>query len=307
MTRSKRPVKRNLTSETLGFLQGVNAQSTDASLDSNNSGGIDFLSGLGVVDGVRNVKSSDFNIPAYVSRISNTERMPLSSTVTDPYVRKQYGASKQLTVPSVLCAHAIFRSWSDAIPFVIPSSPLPDSPPFWYHKQGGINIASTTPSGAIFASKPNLADYSAYVKAINAVRAGTYSQSVRMNQFPVLAGPLWTEPNPALPLFIGYPWGLIAKGDTIAFDPRGTSAIAPQMARRFQRGGSTLFGWNGWDLNSAGSPTAFMHGSAYAFEQFMNIINYNGDGQDVDVLEFLRQLACSPLIRAYAIPRPADH
>lgn len=290
-----------LTGQVLGFLSGTGASMDQAPLPPNHPS---YLDGLGVRDAAEPVRLKDFHPDEFKNAISNTLLVPLNTTSSNFYVSKLIGASQQPTVPAVLTDNAILRSWGSSLPW-IPTTDL--TPEYYYGLVKAVPSALGFDSGASFVAYPNSADLGAYLKVVAAIKAGTYSQTARMDQ----------SMGPAVPFLpisgslasLDYPIDFLAKTDMMMLDPLGASALAPRLAPRLASSDfNTVFAWNGQlDPLAEADPQVtglLPFGTAYGMDMLGSEDNVEGSPSYNAILEFVRQMVCSPLLKMVAVPRP---
>lgn len=107
---------------------------------------------------------------------------------------------------------------------------------------------------------------------------------------------------------VNYNNGLLSLSDSLTFDPMGALLLAPRLASRLSSPDfGTRFAWNGQlDPKNENDPDVVGYlpfGSAYAMEMNGFEDNVQGSSSYNAILEFFRQMVCSPLLRLSAIPR----
>lgn len=298
--------QKSIIDGALGFLKGTQNL---ASSDVLPKYGPSFLDGLGVRKAPEHMADESVDTQAYIKAISTTSLSPLTRTSSNDYVSRYYGVSKQPTVPSVLTENAIFRSWTTSIPWGLASDLRGQT---YYGIKYSVPDAMTF-LASDFTSLPSSADLASYLKLISSIKAGTYSQSARLDQ----------QVGPSFPLYLvngdltatTFPKNLIDLSDTLTFDPRGALTIAPRVATLLNASTisvnqyETRFAWNGQldPLNPTNAAISAMMspGSAYGFTGFLDQAIIPGAVTGTSLLEFIRQLVCSPLLRLTALPRPS--
>lgn len=260
-----------------------------------------LLDTLGVREAPQELALSSFDPDDFRRAISQTLGRPLMATSSDPYVRKFIGVSKQPTVPSVLAENVIVRSWGSSLPWSFATNLTPE---YYY------GIMRSVPDAMTFTGPmeayPNSADLLSYLKVITAIRSGTYSQSARMD----------SQVGPNLPLLpvsgslasVNYNNGILPLADSLTFDPMNLTLLAPRLATRLSSSDfETRFAWNGQlDPKNENDPNVvgyLPYGSAYGFDMNGFEDDVPGSSSYNAILEFFRQLVCSPLLKLSAIPR----
>lgn len=260
-----------------------------------------LLDSIGVRDTPQVLANSEFNPKEFIDSISQSLNRPLVSTASDAYIRRFIGVSRQPTVPSVLTENAIVKSWGSSIPWSFGSNLTPE---YYY------GIVRSVPDAMTFTGpmdfNPNAADLSSYLKVITAIRSGTYSQSARMDSQVGVNIPLL--PISGSLATVDYGNGLLSLADSLTFDPMGSLLLAPRLATRLSSPDfETRFAWNGQlDPLDENEPTVsgfLPYGSAYGVEMNGFEDNVQGSTSYNAILEFFRQLVCSPVLKLSAIPR----
>lgn len=270
-----------------------------------------LLEGQNAVNGIPPTSQFD-NKP--ISSLYDTMNEPLRTLAKSAAVRLAYGAPKELAVPSVLMEGGLFRSWSKALQLDInaivasgswydPNNPSASPSGLWYDKSSPLlTIASD------FGGYPSLADLQAYEKALAAIQAGTYSQTARIEGLPGPRIPIATvQSTSTIP---DTSESLVQLADSITFDTVAASLLAPRQADQFMfTDAFTAFAngstdpWNATNVNGNRRTTLLPQGSSFGIASTAFADNAAITESAAFMLEFYRQLICSPVVQLRAIPR----